>query len=290
MLKVLRGKQMKLVDKECIEKTNITSLALMDNAGRAVYEEINDCIEQNNIENPSVLVVCGKGNNAGDGFVAAKHLINNLVSTKIICLFDKNEIQGDAKFNFDSLSDSSKILYFNKMEEEDFINHIQNADIIVDAILGTGINSELKGEIKKAVELVNQFAEGIVISVDIPTGLSADTAQVLGATIVADTTICLQSPKIGNILPPAMEFNGTLVVSDIGIPDELIYKNPKHNINLLTDEDILELLPSRLSDGNKGDFGKVLSIVGSRNLSGSGYLAGKSILKVGAGYSILCCP
>lgn len=289
MLKVLSGKQMQLIDQRCSREFDIKSAVLMENAGRAVYKEVVNYIDQYEIKNPNTLIICGKGNNGGDGFVVARHLVNDEIDTIVICLFEKSEIKDDAKNNFDILSNSLQILYSKEMSEENFISYIQNADIIVDAILGTGINSNIKDEPQKAVELINQFAQGIVISVDIPSGVSSDTAQILGNAVSADCTVCFGTVKIGNIMPPAMDFNGNVVVSDIGIPNELINQNSEHKINLLTADYISEILPYRTTEGNKGDFGKVFNIAGSRNLSGAGYLSSKSALKTGAGYSILCC-
>ncbi|MFA6988763.1 MAG: NAD(P)H-hydrate epimerase, partial [Candidatus Gastranaerophilaceae bacterium] len=289
MLKILSGQQMKLVDKKCAEEYNINEIILMENAGRAVYKEIINYIEQYDINNPKVVIICGKGNNGGDGFVAARHLFNSDINTVVISLFDQNEITNNAKYNFDILSNSLNILYSKEIPDEDFVSYIQNADIVVDAILGTGINSNIYEEPKKAVELINQFAEGIVISVDIPSGISSDTAKILGNAVSADCTICFETVKIGNIMPPAMDFNGKIIISNIGIPEELIDQNESHKINFLTTDYISEILPYRTSDGNKGDFGKILNIVGSKNLSGAGYLSAKSVFKAGAGYSLICC-
>ena len=289
MLKVLSAEQMQLVDKRCATEFNINTMTLMENAGIAVHKEIINHIEQQEINDPEALVICGKGNNGGDGFVVARLLVNSGINTIVISLFDKNEIADAARHNLDILPGSVTLLYSKEISDDDFISYVQNADIIVDAILGTGINTNIRGEALRAVELINSFSEVIVISVDIPSGISADTGKILGSAVSADCTVCLETVKIGNIMPPATDFNGEVVIAGIGIPDELINLNQAHKINLLTAEYISEILPYRISDGNKGDFGKVLSIVGSQNLPGSGYLSSKSILKAGAGYSMVCC-
>lgn len=286
MIKVLTSDQMRAIDKKAIEELNIPSILLMENAGIAVSTHILDIISQNDINNPKVLVICGKGNNAGDGYVTARQLVQEGLDIDILSLYDEAELSGDALINHNIAKHFLDITYVNKLNEENLEILLSHADIVIDAIFGTGLNSPITGKVKDIIDSVNKYAEGIVFAVDIPSGIDASTGKVMNSAIVADYTVTFFAPKIGNILYPGADHAGEVVICDISIPAYL-EDNNLHNINLITEEFIKEILPLRPEDSNKGSFGNVFNIAGSKKYFGAAGLCSQASLIVGAGYSIL---
>ncbi len=286
MEKILSGSQMKNVDKKAIEDFRIPSLFLMENAGRAVF----DSIQKISAKNDSILIVCSKGNNGGDGFVAARLCLEQKLRVKVLSLYKKNEMTDDARTNYEKLESLSKIYLVDNLEEPELLSLIQHSSLLVDAILGTGIKGNLKGKERKVVELINQNFKGKIISIDLPTGVNADDATMSDICINADYTIALESPKTGNIMPPAFACNGELYIKKIGIPEELISENSEFKVNLITKESVRKLFPKRKPVSNKATYGKVFNIAGSKQLPGAAFLAAISSISCGCGYSILACP
>lgn len=286
-MKILTGSQMQAVDKKAIEEYKIPSLELMENAGKAVYEEIIDFIEENGILDPTITVTCGSGNNGGDGYVIARLFTDAGFNVTTISICPKEKIKFDALSNFEKLEKISTILFYETIGDEKFQKYLKNTDILIDAILGTGLKSEVTGTARTAIENINKYFEGELFSVDIPSGIDADNAKVHGEAIIASSTVSFQNPKVGNILYPAADYNGEVIVADIGIPSQLTQDS---NLNLITSEDIKKLIPKRAQNSHKGSFGKVLNIAGSFNYQGAGYLSSMASLKVGAGYTTLATP
>lgn len=251
---------MKQIDKRAIEELGIPAEILMENAGRAVADKILELAWQ---QDKSVLIICGQGNNGGDGLIAARHLIRNSILTNVVSL-DR----------------------FENIDTENFQQLVINSDIVVDAIFGTGLNSEIKGVYKEVIEIINAYSEGEVVSVDIPSGVNATTGEIMGTAVVADQTITFHSPKYGHFLYPGAELCGELSVVPIGIPDFLT-KGNEFNTYLITEHHARITMPVRPMNGHKGTFGKVFNIAGSFNMPGAAYLCSKASLLVGAGYSIL---
>ncbi len=294
MQKIVTGQQMRAIDKCTIEDLSIPSIVLMENAGRAVFETIRTIIEENDINNPSVLIICGKGNNGGDGFVAARHLLENDIQTTVLSLYRPDSLKNDALTNHNALDHFTNILYYDSLSEESIIELIENSDIVTDAILGTGIKNRVKGIEQKLISLINEFSDNFIISVDIASGINADNGDILGDAVIADYTTTFFAPKIGNVIHPGADYCGDLFLADIGIPEYLIndsrFFDKEYNINLLTQSFIGHLIPLRPPNSNKGSFGKVLNISGSFGMAGAAYLSAFSALKVGAGYSTVATP
>lgn len=286
MIKILTGAQMREIDKKAVENLKIPGIILMENAGRLVYEQVAELQGDNNAE---ILIICGKGNNGGDGFVAARHLIQNEFSAQVISLFQKEELSPEALMNLNILENFAEIQYFDEMNKEDFEEMVFSAEIIVDGILGAGINSPVKGKIREVVEIINKNDEGTVISIDIPSGVSADTGEILGTAVKADYTVTFFAPKLGSILYPGAEYSGEIVVDNIGIPEYLL-DNPELNVNLVTENYVFNVLPPRNQNSHKGTFGSVFNVAGSFGMTGAAYLCAVSSLAVGAGYSTLAAP
>jgi len=289
MLKIFSGNQMRQIDKKAIEELNIPGIILMENAGRAVYEQVVEIIELTKDELASVLVICGKGNNGGDGFVAARHLAENGIQTTAVSLFRKDNLSGSSLINHDILENFIEIVYFDEIDLEQFRQMISASTIVIDAIFGTGLNSEIRGNIKDIINSVNEYCEGYVVAVDIPSGVNADNGKILGTAIIADYTVTFHALKLGLISHPGAEHTGEVIIVPIGIPESLS-EDESFNINLITDHHVRISIPLRSEDSHKGTFGKVFTVAGCMGMTGAAYMSAFACLKAGAGYSFLATP
>jgi NAD(P)H-hydrate epimerase len=277
---------MKDIDLRATSEFGIQSLLLMENAGRGIADVIEEYFE---IDRLVVLIVAGKGNNGGDGFVIARHLKNRGASVHTIVLGRKREIKGDARTNLEILERSG--IKVTEITEPDTlkskIKDIGPVDLVVDAIFGTGFTGKPEGIFKQAISIINQ-TRGFIIAVDIPSGVSTDDGSVEGEAIEADATVALCLLKRGHFLYPGRSFSGDVWIADIGIPYHKI--EPEGTLLLLTDSEIQSLLPARPPAGNKGTFGKVLVLAGSRGYSGAAALTARAAQKIGAGLVRLGIP
>ncbi|EKE04684.1 MAG: hypothetical protein ACD_20C00022G0009 [uncultured bacterium] len=289
MIKVLTGTQMRNIDKQAIEELKIPSLILMENAGRAVFEQVVEILNEVKDEHVSVLVICGKGNNGGDGFVAARHLILEEIPTYVLSLYHEEELSGDALANHNALKNFTDIFYYDELDPETIQDILSISTVVVDAIFGTGLNTEVKGHLYQVIDTINEFTEGYVVAVDIPSGIDSNTGQILGNAVVADYTVSLFNPKLGTILYPGAEHSGEIIINDIGIPETLL-EDPEYNINLITAHYACANLPLRPEESHKGMFGSVFNVAGGYGMTGAAFLSAYSSLKVGAGYSMLATP
>lgn len=289
MLKILSGNQMREVDKKAIEEFKIPGILLMENAGRAVYEQVIEIIDTLEDETASALVICGKGNNGGDGFVAARHLIENNIQTTAVSLFRKDNLSGSALINHDILENFTEIIYLDEIDLNKLKQMISESTIIIDAILGTGLTSQVKTNIKDIINAVNEYAEGFIVSVDVPSGVNADTGEVMGAAIVADYTVTFHALKQGLVNYPGAEYAGDVIIVPIGIPEVLTDGND-FNTYLVTEHYVNVSMPIRHEDSHKGIFGKVFNVAGSMGMTGAAYMCALAPLKIGAGYSFLAAP
>lgn len=267
---------MQQVDKRAIEELGIPGALLMENAGRAISEKVLQLAGE---EDKSVLVVCGKGNNGGDGFAAARHLMENSVQTTVISLFRTDNI----------LKNFTEIIYFEDIPEQTFRELVSSSDIVVDAVFGTGLNTEVRGFEREVIDIINEYSEGDIVSADIPSGINADTGEVMGSAVVADYTVSFHAPKTGLLLYPGADYAGEITIAPIGIP-EFLTESGNYNNYLITAHHAHICLPLRPEDGHKGTFGKVFNIAGSFAMSGAAYMCSMSSLLAGAGYSVLAAP
>ena len=209
--------EMRNLDKYAIENIGIPSIVLMENAAIRVFDEIKNEISQ--IKEKKILVVCGKGNNGGDGLALTRHLQNNNAIVNVILLTNKEELKGDAKINL-NIVERMKVNVFEIRNEEMLISNnsiLSEADIIVDAIFGTGFQGKLDGLYALAVKLIND-ATAKKVAIDIPSGLNADSGVVEGDAVRADLTITLGRAKLGYKHAEANEYLGKLKVVDISLP------------------------------------------------------------------------
>lgn len=291
-MKVLTGTQMAEVDRKAINELKIDGLILMENAGIKVFQKIQTIIKNWGTEEDEpfrdVVVISGKGNNGGDGFVIARHLIQNSIPTTVFSITDGFGYSGDALKNFLALENFGDINLITQDTLEDLRDSVLKASIVVDALLGTGIKGPVEGLYADVIEIINE-SEGIIVSVDIPSGVNADSGCVTNIAVEADYTETLAALKLGLLMYPGANYVGELDVNNIGIP-EILIDNNESQIYLTDEEHVFNLLPWRVDDSNKGTYGKVLTIAGSQNMTGAGLLASYSVLKSGAGLSTLASP
>lgn len=211
-------KQIQSLDKLAIEKYGVPSLVLMENAGRKVAEEVIKRLKK--VKNPRVCVVCGSGNNAGDGFVAARHLINAGIKTSVILAGKSRHLKHDAAVNYKILKKVKHPVIELGAGRALPVREIQRSDIIVDALFGVGLNRGVLDPLRKLVDLINKNGKKI-ISVDTPSGLDGTTGKIYGACIKADITVTFTFLKKGFLRGQGPEYSGKVIVVDIGIPVQI---------------------------------------------------------------------
>jgi ADP-dependent NAD(P)H-hydrate dehydratase / NAD(P)H-hydrate epimerase len=288
-MRVLNTQQMREADRRTIDEIGIPSIVLMENAGRQSVAAMEAAFED--LASSHVGVLCGRGNNGGDGFVIARTLIQRGVETSVFLLGSVAEVRGDARVNLEVLGriGLTVVEITNAQEWELHFSEISQCDLLVDAILGTGFNGQLSGLLETVVADVNGLGVPVV-AIDLPTGVSADSHEVAGEAIDASMTVTLAAPKIPLILPPADSHGGDLVIADIGIPLPILDEIEGPHIEILTREDMRDLVPARTADSHKGDFGRVLVIAGSFGRAGAAHLAGLGALRSGAGLVTIATP
>lgn len=287
MLPVVTAAQMHAIDTETIKEIGIPGAVLMENAGRAVVT----CVEQALLSKPDarVAVICGPGNNGGDGFVVARVLRERGVPTSLFLAVAPDALRGDAKLHADAFVHCGGVV--EALVDSKSIQQAQQAlyehEVLVDALFGTGLARELSGHWKEIVELINA-APATVIAVDVPSGLRADDGCTMGASVSADATVTFACPKVAHAGAPGFVGCGTLHIVEMGIPVELANRDAQ--IGLLQRQDILAGLRGDDRDSHKGTRGHVLAIAGSEGKYGAGRLAGLAALRAGAGLVTLAAP
>jgi NAD(P)H-hydrate epimerase len=281
-MRVLNAAQMRDADRRTIEDIGVPSLVLMENAGRQVVAAMEAAFED--LASRQVVILCGRGNNGGDGFVVARTLAQRDVRCAVFLLGQVADVRGDARVNLEILGrlGITVVEVTDAQTWELHYSEITRADLIVDALFGTGLKTALSGLFETVVADVNAAAIPVV-AIDLPSGLSADTHQVIGQAIDATLTVTMAAPKIPLVLPPAERHAGDLVIADIGIPGAVIDEVEGPSLSLLTRERVRELVQGRASDAHKGDFGRVLVVAGSVGKTGAAHLAAVGALRSGAG-------
>lgn len=278
-MKVVLNDEMRLIDRTSIEKYGIPGVVLMENAGISV---VNEIVDNFNFDS-KFTIVCGRGNNGGDGFVVARHLHDKGYGVNVFILGDKEVIKGDALINYKIITNLGISIKEIKNEDdlvklkESIISH----SIVIDGLFGTGLSKEVQGIPEKVINIINKYSK-YTISIDIPSGIGGNDGKVFGTPIKANKTITFCLPKCGNLVYPGAEYNGKLVIRDIGIPNEVI-KNVELKHNLIDIEIVRKGLPSRKKDTHKGTYGKANVIAGSAGMTGAAILTCKSALRTGTG-------
>lgn len=288
-MRVLNSAQMREADRRTIEDIGIPSLVLMENAGRQVVAAM-ETIHSDLLER-QVAVLCGRGNNGGDGFVIARTLLQRGIDVSVFLLGRVADVRGDARTNLEILGrlGLTVIEVADGQAWELHFSELSDCNLIVDAIFGTGLNAPIAGLIQTVVADVN--ASGIpVVSVDLPSGLSANSAEPIGDSIEAGVTVTIAAPKLPLVLPPAETRAGDVVIADIGIPAAILESLDGPRVALLTKPAMRELISPRTADTHKGDYGRVLVVAGSPGKTGAANLAAQGALRSGAGLVTVATP
>ncbi len=287
-MKLVTASEMRELDRQTIEEVGIPGMVLMENAGRAVAEIVrNDFPER---VHKGVLVLAGPGNNGGDGFVAARHLAEAGVRVSILVFSKEEAYSGDALTNL-AIARRLGLPMAECLSEEAVREHFArfvHAGVIVDALFGTGLAREVAGRFASAIRLVND-ASAPVVSVDMPSGISSDTGEVLGCAVTAAVTATFGAMKLGLALHPGAAHAGEVCVVDIGIPRCLV-DEMGIRAEFLGEGTVSRLLRPRPETGHKGQFGHLLILAGSRGKSGAATLAALGAIRAGAGLVTVACP
>ena len=293
-MKILTAQQMRELDRLTVERCGIPYSTLMETAGSRVVEAI---VSEYGSDLGWCAVYCGKGNNGGDGAVIARLLWAHGASEVYVYLFGRiTEIKGEARKYWEvikQLVESGKTaIRLWEITEETWPGTFQHApvNVVIDALLGTGITRPAEGIYAQAIQAMNDLSDNEsyggakVISVDIPSGLPSDGNEPIGPYVKANLTVSFTAPKIGNSLPPAVNANGKLVIASIGTPEQLLEES-NLKLELVEEPQIRQWLfdSCRTSHAHKNSVGDVLLIAGSRGKTGAAALASESVLRAGAG-------
>ncbi|NYE04145.1 NAD(P)H-hydrate epimerase [Bacillus niacini] len=282
-------KEMQKMDQYTIEKLGLPGVVLMENAGARAVEEI---LKSTANSNPRVIVLAGGGNNGGDGFVIARRLFDLGLQPQLWILADPERIKGDAKLHLDVyMNRGLPLIQLQKNKINILQDELSNADIIIDAILGTGVNGPVREPLKDVISLVNTYAgKKMILSVDIPSGVSSDTGKVEGEAIKASKTITFVYPKKGFFLNQGPQHIGEWKAVDISVPPSIVEKLGLEMPKLITEHLAKGAIPIRPKHGHKGTFGHALIIGGSRQYVGAPIFSAKAALHSGAGLVSLAIP
>jgi hydroxyethylthiazole kinase-like uncharacterized protein yjeF len=302
-MKIVTTEEMRRIETQA-DTGGLSFDQMMENAGRSVAEAIDMWV---GVEDTGVVVLVGPGNNGGDGLVAARHLAEMGASVTVYVW--KRDVKGDKNWKLAQERDVAAVF----MEDDAQLEHLRDllgeADVVLDALLGTGVTRPIEGDLKRLLDEAKAVigrraqpvdgplvapAEGmaladapVVIALDVPSGLNSDDGSLDPATLAADMTVTLAAAKRGHVLLPGAQAVGKLVIADIGIPEDLY---TDLTLEMATPAQIARLLPERPAGSHKGTFGKAMIVAGSVNYTGAPYLAASSATRVGAGLVTLAPP
>lgn len=263
------------LDTKVMQEYGIPEEVLMENAGASVVSLLKDRIYW---DGAFAVVVCGTGNNGGDGFVIARYAQNEGAEVMVLLMGDPAHM-GAAAAQYKNAAEKMGIPVIPIEKAEEGAEYLDKADIIIDALIGTGLSKAVKGEKASLISLIND-SRALVVSVDIPSGLISDTGRAEGAAVRADFTVALGSVKRGHILYPGSEYTGTLLYSPIGMPKCAFEGYP---VKMTGKEDLRRFLPVRSRVSHKGNNGFIGIFAGSEGMEGAALLAGQGALCGGGG-------
>src|SRR6266481_6174564 len=289
-MKALTAAEMHEVDRLTTERHGIPSLQLMENAGRSVFDYLRS--SQGDAAASRASVLCGRGNNGGDGFVVAR-LLQESGLKPCVCLFaDPQSLRGDAAENFLHLKKSGADIriFSDAAGWHATRGEAAKSRVIVDALLGTGLKGPVEGLLASVISDVNRISRDAtairpdaVIAVDTPSGLPSDGEPAAGPVILAHATVTFTAPKLGQLVSKDADSSGKLFVREIGSPRELIEQVGKSSVRWIEPEEFRDLPLIRKAASHKGSFGHVLIVAGSLGKTGAAILVGRGALRSGAG-------
>ncbi len=287
-MRLVKSFEMREMDRLTIQDLGIPGAVLMENAARGATRIFMDHFEPS--RDAHVVILCGSGNNGGDGYVMARYIKEAGVAVTVILLSELKKISGDARTNLDVI----QRLNIEVLEIPDAKKWVKGrrvvraCDAIIDGILGTGLNSPVRGFYRKVIEEVNALSKP-VMSIDIPSGLNADTGQIMGVAMKADLTVTFGFPKIGQLVFPGAEVVGRLTRVNIGIPESIGRQVPE-NARISEPDDFHLLFDAEGQDVHKGSRGHLLVLAGSTGKTGAATLTALGALRAGAGLVTLGVP
>ncbi|HBB89581.1 MAG TPA: bifunctional ADP-dependent NAD(P)H-hydrate dehydratase/NAD(P)H-hydrate epimerase [Blastocatellia bacterium] len=293
---------MREVDRLTTQNHQISSLQLMESAAAACLQAVTTHFG-GDLTGRKIQILCGPGNNGGDGAALARQLSSLAVHIDVILFGKLDDTQGDARHNFQALANTSNPvahLDFSECHDsrkwQDIVAAAPSYDVIVDALFGTGLKRPLTGVFAEVVEYLSgsrqtSATEPLIVSIDIPSGLDADQAQPVGPAVAADVTVTFTAPKVANVLPPASHLNGKLVIADIGSPRTLVDAT-ESQLFLTEERDARDFLISTRyrPESFKNTHGHVLVLAGSRGYTGAAVLCANAAMRAGAGLVTVATP
>jgi len=277
-MKIVSSKEMKRIDMHAIRKLHMPALRLMENAGRSLVIVLHEIFGASLLKK-EVLVLTGKGNNAGDGFVVARLLHQKGIKVTVCLLAAPKGLSKDAESNFKKALKANISCF--KYERRSFLRALSTSSLIVDALFGTGLSSRVRGSYREVIRSLNK-ADKDVISIDIPSGVSGDTGEIMGEAIQANHTMTIGLPKTGLVVPPAIDVVGELHVRNIGFPLSIL-DGARSDVFFVEKKDFVSQFPKRKSTAHKGSAGHVLVIAGSPGKAGAAAMAVQSAFRTGSG-------
>ena len=286
MLRVLTAAEMREADRATIEERGIPGLVLMENAAAAVTRRLVAMFPD--LGSERVVVLCGKGNNGGDGLAVARQLLllYPALDLRVVLLAAPEDLSADALANWQMLAgqDFEPAVAPTPQAWRKLLPEIGDSTLLVDAVLGTGLRGPARGMAARAIADVNSgFRNAVAVAVDMPSGLGSDSGDLPGECMRADCTVTFTAPKASQVLPPSCDHVGDLSVARIGTADSVLQALPGPRLMLTEAADAAQYSPSRDRAGHKGTYGHVLAIGGSRSKPGAILMSGTAALRAGAG-------
>lgn len=298
-MKVLTAAEMREVDRLTTERIGISTLQLMETAGTRAAEGFREAIRGSVLGKPVVAVLCGKGNNGGDGFVVARHLRNDSESLQVFLFARPEDLSGDVAANYRRWRalGGETISIPDDSAWQSAWPQVARADVIVDAIFGTGFRGSATGAVARAIADVNTLSRdgtvanpSLILAVDTPTGLPSDGQAAEGPVLRAHHTVTFTAPKLGQLTSQDSAAAGTLKVVNIGSPDSLVEEVGQGTLRWLDSGEFASLPLVRQTDGHKGLYGHVLIVAGAVGKSGAAVMSGYAALRAGAGLVTIATP
>jgi hydroxyethylthiazole kinase-like uncharacterized protein yjeF len=292
-MKAILATEMRELDRRTIEDYGVPGVTLMDRAGYGVADVAQHLARVGGYGDALVQVFAGRGNNGGDGFVVARYLKKMGFEVEVYFAGEASSVRGDAlKQLMQMRSDGIALRELATLEDWESLQSSPQAagDILIDALLGTGISGPARGPVVGAIQVINTFSKrGLVVAIDVPSGLNSDTGVADGDVVTADVTVTLGLPKRGLIAPCALNVVGNVEVIDIGIPSELTdaLSTP---VDMITVEDVSRMLGSRSRTSHKGNYGHVLLVGGAPGFSGAIAMAAMAATRSGVGLVTVLTP